>query len=54
MVQKKIMIIYFNETNIIPKEYNLNSFFFNDTNNNLYYRKKLLKAIIGIMKNLFQ
>ena len=33
------MIIYFNENNNITKQYNLNSYFFNDTNNNLYYRK---------------
>ena len=31
------------------KKYNLNSFF-NDTNNNLYYRKKLFKDIIWMMK----
>ena len=33
------MIIYFNETNNITKKYNINSYFFNDTDNNLYYRK---------------
>jgi len=45
------MIIYFNEINNITTKYNLNFYFFNDTNNNLYYRKKMLfKGIIGIMK----
>jgi len=44
------MIIYFNKTNNITKKYNLNSYFFNDTNNNLYYNIFLFKGIIEIMK----
>ena len=48
------MIIYFNETNNITKTYNpfkkqkhnLNSYFFNDTDNN----KLLFKCIIEIIK----
>jgi len=44
------MIIYFNDTNNIIKKYILNSYFFNDTTDNLYYRKKLFKGIIVIMK----
>jgi len=44
------MIIYFNDTNNIKnKNYNINSFF-NDTNNDLYYKKTLFMGIIGIMK----
>ena len=33
------MIIYYNDTNNITTKYNLNSYFFNDTNNNLYDKK---------------
>ena len=40
---KLVMIIYFNDTNNVTKKFNLNSFF-NDTNNNLYYRKNCLKV----------
>jgi len=36
------MIIYFNDTNNIKNKKNLN--YFNDTSNNLYYRKKYLKV----------
>jgi len=47
---KLIMFIYFNNTNNITKKYNLNSYLLNDNDNNHYYRKKLFKGIIEIIK----